>query len=153
MTNTDIGVAVTFILGIGNLLYTWTASKRAVYVNTVTSERVKRIDKIRENVATLCSLCDQWMLHRTQDSTPNLQQQIVRAKNEVRLHLNPDDPEDRDIERLLERLPSWTNSMAPEEYWKLQAILVSATQTKLKCEWEKVKDEAVRGNLPTRKER
>ena len=71
-------------------------------------------------------------------------------KNEIRLQLNPKDAEDQDIERLLARLPSWTNSMTPEEYSKLQGNLVSATQAMLKREWDKVKDEAVHGDLRTK---
>jgi len=147
------GVLVTLILGLINLYFNLRMSKRTAFINTVTSERVKWIAKVRENVSTLCSLCDRWILHRTQESTPDLQQQIEQVKNQIRLQLNPEDPEDKDIERLLARLPSWTNSMAPEEYRKLQALLVSATQTMLKREWDKVKDEAVRGDLRTREQR
>lgn len=146
------GVVVTLVLGLVNLYFNLRTAKRTAFVNTVTSERVKWIAKVRDNVSTLCSLCDQWMLHRNQDSTPELQRKIEHVKNEIRLQLNPNDAEDRDIERLLARLPSWTNSMTPEDYWKLQATLVTATQAMLKREWDKVKDEAVRGDLrPKRK--
>jgi hypothetical protein len=37
--------------------------------------------------------------------------------------------------------------MAPEEYLKLQATLISATQVMLKREWDKVKDETLDGNF------
>jgi hypothetical protein len=144
------GVMVALVLGLINLYFNFRVAKRTAFINTVTSERVKWIAKVRENVSTLCSLWDQWMFHRTQDSAPELQRQIERMKTEIRLQLNPNDPENRDIERLLARLPNWTSPMAPEEYSKLKAILVSATQTMLKREWDKVKDEAVRGDLRTR---
>jgi hypothetical protein len=145
------GVIVTLVLGLVNLYVNLRVAKRTAFVNTVTSERVKWLAKIRENMSTLCSLCDQWTQHRTQDNTPELQRQIERIKNEIRLQLNPNDPEDQDIERLLARLPSWTNSLTPEEYSKLQTALVSATQEMLKREWDKVKDEAVYGDLRTKK--
>lgn len=145
------GVVVTLVLGLVNLYFNLRTAKRTAFVNTVTSERVKWISKVRDNVSTLCSLCDQWMLHRTQDSTPELQRKIEHVKNEIRLQLNPNDEEDRDIERLLARLPSWTNSMTPEDYWKLQATLVTATQAMLKREWDKVKDEAARGDLRSKR--
>ncbi|MFN0313927.1 MAG: hypothetical protein ACKVQA_02645 [Burkholderiales bacterium] len=144
------GVLVTLVLGLVNLYFNIRTAKRTAFVNTVTSERVKWIAKVRENVSTLCSLCDQWMFHRTQESTPGLQRQIEQMKNEIRLQLNPKDVEDQDIERLLARLPSWTNSMTPEEYSKLQGNLVSATQAMLKREWDKVKDEALYGDLRTK---
>jgi hypothetical protein len=151
VTNTEIvlglGVAATFILGIANLLYTWTASKRTAFVNTVTSERIKWIGKVRKNISNLCALCDQWMLFRTQDNSAELQQRIEQLRNEIRLQLNPDDPEDKDIVRLLTRLPNWTQTMTPEDYRKLQDSLVNATQALLKREWDKVKDESMKGDL------
>ena len=103
------GVVTTLILGLVNLYYNLRAAKRTAFINTVTSERVKWISKVRDNVSLLCSLCDQWMHHRTQENTPELQRQIERVKNEVRLQLNAKDPEDQDIERLLGRLPSLTS--------------------------------------------
>ena len=145
------GVFVTLILGLVNLYFNLRTAKRTAFVNTVTSERVKWIAKVRENVATLCSLCDQWMWHKTQDSTPDLQKQIESKKNEVRLQLNPDDPEDKEIARLLDRLPSWVQSMTPEEYRSLQTLLINATQAMLKREWDKVKEEAIRGDLRLKK--
>lgn len=145
------GVVVTLLLGLVNLYFNLRATKRTAFINTVTSERVKWIAKVRENISTLCSLCDQWMLHRTQANTAELQQKIERVKNEVRLQLNPNDPEDRDIERLLARMPSWSNALTPDEYAKLQETLVAAAQAMLKREWDKVKDEAVRGDLRERR--
>ncbi len=147
------GVVVTLILGLVNLFFNLRTAKRASFINTVTSERVKWIAKVRENVSTLCSLCDQWIWHRTQESIPELQRQIESKKNEGRLQLNPSDPEDMEIARLLDRLPSWTSPMSPEDYRSLQMLLINATQAMLKREWDKVKDEATRGDLrPKRKQ-
>ena len=99
------GVVVTFVLGILNLFFYLRTAKRTAFINTVTSERVKWIAKVRENVSTLCALCNQWMFHLTQDSAPELQRKIEQVKNEIRLQLNPNDIEDQEIARLLARLP------------------------------------------------
>lgn len=141
------GVLVTLLLGIANLYFTLKAGKRTAFINTVTAERVKWLDKVRKNVSSLCALCDQWVFHRDQHSTPELQQQIEQLKDELRLQLNPDDQEDQEIGRLLSDLPTWTQSITPNEYAKLRGRLVSATQMMLKREWDKVKDEAVHGDL------
>jgi hypothetical protein len=146
----QVGVPVTFLLGIVNLYFNLRAGKRTAFINTVTAERVKWIAKVRDNVATLCALCDQWMLHRTQESMPELQRRIEQVKNEIRLQLNPNDPEDQDIERLLARFPTWKLSMSHEDYASLQRTLVSATQAMLKREWDKVKEESIHGDLRRR---
>ena len=132
------GVLVTLVLGLVNLYFNLRVAKRTSFINTVTSERVKWISSVRANVATLCALCDQWIWHKTQENMPNLQHQIEELKAAVRLQLNPKDEEDQEIERLLSRLPTWTQSMSHEEYSKLQLILISATQRMLKREWDKV---------------
>lgn len=160
INNTDMkdillqaGVVVTLVLGLVNLYFNLRAAKRASFINTVTSERVKWIAKVRQNVSELCALCDQWVLHPNHQPMPDVLRQIEQMKGELRLQLNPKDPEDRDIERLLARLPSWTQSMSPENYRALQATLVIATQAMLKREWDKVKDEALRGDLRSTKQR
>jgi hypothetical protein len=139
----DFLLWAAFLLSLVNIYFNLRTTKRTAFINTVTTERVKWIAKVRDNVSALCSLCDQWMVHRTQDSTPQLQREIERVKNEIRLQLNPNDIEDQDIERLLARLPSWTSSQTPEEYREVQSALIVATQSMLKREWDKVKDEAV----------
>lgn len=105
------------------------------------------ISKVRENVSNLCSLCNEWILHRTQNTAPELQRQIDRLKNEIRLQLNPKDIEDIAIEHLLTQLPSWTSSVTPEIYRMVENDLIEATQRMLKREWDKVKDEAAYGDL------
>ncbi|QKO21167.1 hypothetical protein [Rhodoferax sp. BAB1] len=141
------GVAVTFVLGLVNLYFNVKTSKRTSFINTVTSERVKWIGKIRTDIAELCALCDQWILHPNHQPLPDLHREMERLKNQIRLQLNPNDPEDQNIERLLDQLPSWTQSSTLEDYLMLQASLVSATQAMLKREWDKVKDEALHGDL------
>jgi hypothetical protein len=142
-----LGVPVTFIIGIANLWSNLITSKRTAFVNTVTSERIKRISKFRENISSLCALCDQWMLFRTQENSADLQHRIAQLRNEIRLQLNLNDFEDKDIESLLAKLPSWTQSMTPEVYLELQQKLVTSAQSLLSKEWDKVKDESVYGDL------
>ncbi len=143
----QVGVVVTLVLGLVNLYFNLRAAKRTSFINTVTSERVKWIAKVRQNVSSMCALCDQLILHPNHQPMPDVLRQVEQVKSELRLQLNPNDPEDKEIERLLARLPSWNQSMSPDEYHKLQALVVTATQAMLKREWDKVKDEALSGDL------
>jgi hypothetical protein len=141
-----LGVAATFMLGIANLIYNLRASKRSAFVNTVTTERIKWISKVRENISKLIALCVKWTYNRPPDMA-DLQQEMEQLTLEIRLQLNPKDPEDKEIERLLDRLPSWRQSMSDEEFHTLQKEITTSTQALLKREWDKVKDEAVNGDL------
>lgn len=155
MTNSEVGlflgVVVTFVLGLGNLWYNLRHGKRTAFVNTVTSERIKWIARIREQVSILCSLCDQWIWFRTQDNTADLQRQIEQLKNEITMQLNPNDAEDQDLIRLLARLPSLTKLIETADFEVLKKALISSTQALLKREWDKVKDESMRGDLRLKK--
>ncbi len=81
----------------------------------------------------------------------------AKRPDSIRIDQRPDLPHEqiegvRPLCFVLARLPSWTTAMTLEDYWKLQATLVTATQAMLKPGWDKVKDEAVRGDLrPKRK--
>lgn len=141
------GVLVTLLLGLVNLYFSLRSTKRTSFINTVTAERVKWIAKVRENVSHLCAMCDQWVSHPDHVATPQRQRDIESKKTEIRLQLNPGDPEDQEIARLLERLPSWSLSLSPEQYREVKELLVEATQRMLKREWDKVKHEAAHGDL------
>jgi hypothetical protein len=140
------GVLVTLILGIANLIYNLKTSKRSAFVNTVTAERIKWISKMRDNISHLCALCDQLVCQPPQDRAEFLRQ-IEQLKNEISLQLNLNHREDQDVESHLKKLPNFSNSMSPDDYWKLQATLISSTQALLKREWDKVKDESTKGDL------
>lgn len=137
-----LGVVVTLVLGLYNLRH----NKRTAFINTVTSERVKWIAKLRENISKLYSLSDKWYRLHPQDYG-EMFREIEHLKFEIRLQLNRSDPEDRELERLLERLPNPRQSMTEEEFITLREALLSTSQDMLKREWEKVKQEAEKGNV------
>ena len=141
------GLLITLCLGLFNLWFNWHISKRSSFVNTVTSERIKWISQVRDRLAELLSVCEQWMMHRTQERTPNLQSQIDTLRAELRLLLNPLDQEDVDVERLLLRLPDWHNSMTPEDFFAIRELLIIACKSMLKREWDKIKDESEKGRI------
>lgn len=146
------GVIVTLFLGVGNLIYNLRIARRTAFINTVTSERVKWISKVRENVSKLSALTEKWLLHRTQE-WQDLFGEMEQLKDEIRLQLNPHDAEDRAISHLLDRFPTWQQSMSKEDFQLLRRELVASTQQLLKREWDKVKDEATRGDLRKLKRR
>lgn len=144
------GVVVTFILGIANLIYSLRSGKRTAFVNAVTSERVKWIGKVRENVASLLAQTEQWVSNLSQERYPLLQE-IDRLNHEIRLQLNPNDIEDRTIEQILLRFPNWRKTINPDDFPALREDLIVATQAMLKREWDKVKEESVNGRLKSTK--
>ncbi len=135
----------TVAIGIATLLYNQSASKRSAFINTVTSERVKWIEKVRKNIAALIALCERRSRTSSGTELEEIHRMIDPLQYEIRLQLNP--IEDQTIEEMLNRLPSHTRSPYADELRDLLNELTRATQQLLKREWEKAKKESVKGDL------
>ena len=57
-----VGVLVTFILGIWNVVANWRSSRRTAFINTVTAERVKWLGTLRENISASHNNCGAMLL-------------------------------------------------------------------------------------------
>ena len=104
------GVAVAFLLGVGNLIYNILLSRRTAFINTVTSERVKWIGKLRENLSNYVGLTHYWFVSK-RDVDPEKLEDILRDLRILRYHitlqLNPSLTADIDqrIMKLVREIP------------------------------------------------
>jgi hypothetical protein len=53
-----IGILVTLVLGVYNAVQNYRSSRRTTFINTVTSERVKWIEKLRQSISTFYGLLE-----------------------------------------------------------------------------------------------
>ena len=60
----SLGIILTFIIGVWNIINNYRASRRTAFINTVTAERVKWIEKLRENISEFCGLTYTWSLSK-----------------------------------------------------------------------------------------
>lgn len=146
----EAGILLTFILGFWNLVYNFRNSKRTTFINTVTSERVKWIQNVRETIATLCGRTYYWLM--TQDELSKEESNQVRKELDelrllVKLHLNPMAKKDIDIMNLIDEIPKYTGLQYEKEMKKLLADIVLKSQYLLKGEWDKVRNESIHGDL------
>ena len=51
-----MGILVALILGVANLVYNYRINRKTTFINSVTSERVRWIGKLRDNRATVAGL-------------------------------------------------------------------------------------------------
>lgn len=135
-------LATLFVAGI-NLGYNITAAKRTMFVNAVTTSRIKWIETVRERVANFAGLTYHWPITplRREDSLHLIKEcDVLRVL--IELCFNPTDAHDQRIIRLVRHIPKLTR---PDQHEELRAAideLVHATQLRLKTEWQKVKREA-----------
>ncbi len=144
-----VGIVLTFALGGWNLVATYRNTRRASFINTVTSQRVKWIEQLRQDISDFCGLTYTWCFSQMEGKPGgyDLLKEVDRLRHVIRLRLNPDGVHDRKIESLIADIPGLTHASKQNELKVALENLTVTTQLLLKEEWEKVKREAEHGNL------
>ena len=134
------GVIVTAVVSLS-------IARRSTYLSTVTVERSKWIEKLRNNISRLISRLHtvDYELYRDDEFAEaerftQMSGEIVEAMALVRLQLNPEGRIDANILALLTAIQ---DHVGGQEYKNLERIFVRHVQWMLKEEWEKVKYEAL----------
>lgn len=146
----DVGILLTFVLGVWNLVYNFRNSRRTTFINTVTSERIKWIQGTREAISTLCGRAYYWLMTQdeiSQEESNNVRKEVDKLRMLVKLQLNPNSMRDRKIIRLVDEMSRYTDKLHQEEMRRLLDKIISESQALLKGEWDKVRDESVHGDL------
>ncbi|MEW4425901.1 hypothetical protein AB1I68_00240 [Paenibacillus pabuli] len=103
---TLVAVIVTLTVGIINLVSSLTTNKRTVFVNAVTSERVKWMGQLRELLSEylmLTTYYEQRPILKGKEQTDYFEK-LIFLKNRIQLHLNPTGDDDKKIIDLTEKI-------------------------------------------------
>lgn len=143
------GIVLTFLIGVWNLRQSWLGTRKASFINTVTSQRVKWIEQLRQDISTFSGLTHTWCFSALEGKPgeDEVLNELDRLRHVIQLRLNPDGTYDRKITALIKQIPDLTHESQREELKAKLAELTEVTQALLKEEWEKVKCEAKYGDL------
>jgi hypothetical protein len=144
-----VSILLTFLLGAWNLVNNYRSTRRANFINTVTSQRVKWIEQLRQDISSFSGLTHTWCFPVLQGKPQEYEvlKEIDRLRHVIRLRLNPAGTHDKRIELLIDTIPKLTDPSQREELTKALDDLTVTSQKLLKEEWNKVKLEAEYGNL------
>ena len=151
-----IGILLTFLLSVFSLIHAWRISKKTLFINCVTAERVTWIKNLRVNIATFCGLTHHFHWSPIGDSErKDIFKKIDRLRILIQLQLNPNEEHHKNIIDLVtNKIPDLAgktggtvliDEKAPLD--KALDELVSASQLLLKEEWKRVKKEAKKGDI------
>ena len=143
-----ISILLIFVVGIMN----WLHARKTAFINTVTAERVKWINHLRENISNFCGLTHYWVHTDLSKEEANATlKEIDRLRIYIKLQLNPNDPSDKDLIRIIDMIPDYTDNSQTEKLKKLTGAAIVSTQNLLKEEWNQVKKEAKKGEITIKK--
>ncbi len=147
------GVLVTFVLGVWNAIQGYYATRKASFINNVTSQRVKWIEQLRQDISAFSGLTHTWCSSELEGKPEEREvlQELDRLRHIIRLRLNPDGTPDRKITALIKLIPELTHVSKRAELLAALEELTTTTQELLKEEWEKVKAESKDGDLSKRR--
>jgi hypothetical protein len=145
-----IGIGATFLVSVTTLRYTLRSDRRASFVNTVTTSRLKWIDSLRDKVAEFIAVTSRLSNMRPVPGDKIAGELLLQRDtllHQIVLHLNPNDPEDQRIKALADHVRELTNqSIVSNELSDGLLQLRDATADYLKKEWNRVKTESTKGN-------
>jgi hypothetical protein len=137
---TLIGITVTFLVSIANLVYSLRNNTRTILVNTVTTSRLKWIDSIRDKVSEYIAVTTR--ISQSKPDIGSLSLQRDTLLHQIVLHLNPFDLEDQKIRGLVDDVRGLTDNGSAPELADALSKLRDATGSYLKKEWNRVKRES-----------
>jgi hypothetical protein len=138
------GIAVTFVVSVANLIYSLRTNRRTIFVNTVTTSRLKWIDTLRDEVSEFIAVTTRLSDHSSPlDKRAELILQRDTLLHQIVLHLNPVDLDDRRIKTLATRTRELSDKGDATGALPVALIeLRDATGNYLKKEWNRVKEES-----------
>lgn len=92
----EIAAILAVVVSVFSIWNAYRIHKKTSFINIVTSERVKRIDKLRGNISSFCGLSYHWAL-TNKNIEPQKNQEIVeefdKLRSLIKLQLNPKEEE------------------------------------------------------------
>lgn len=145
----SLSLIFTFLLGVWNIINNYRVARRTAFINTVTVERIKWIEKLRDNISTFCGLTHTWRSSELEGKSDELEmlKQLDKLRYLIRLQLNPGGEYDKEIESLIAEIPDLTHETQVDRLKGKINDLIVVSQKLLKNEWDKVKEESKRGDL------
>ncbi|UYG05741.1 hypothetical protein OCT51_10400 [Halomonas sp. LR3S48] len=144
-----VSIALTFAIGVWNLVLNYRNTRQTRFINTVTSQRIQWLEQLRQDISSFAGLTYTWSASAMEGKPQEYEivRDIDKLRYLIRLRLNPNGEHDQKIEELMDEVIRTTDPSQSSHLRELLSELTRETQLMLKAEWEKVKLESVSGKL------
>lgn len=149
-----IAAFVALALGIGNMIYSSRINERVRYVGTVTSQRIKWLDDLRNNIAEFCGNSYYWAMTPkiTDEESKNIIKYIDKLRVLIKLQLiEKNDSAKAKIEKKIieyvDRIPDLTHHTKKPELKDAVKLMTVESQKLFSMVWGKIERESIEGKL------
>jgi hypothetical protein len=146
---TLFGVILSFIVGSAGLWISIRNSRKTIFINSITTSRIKYLQDLRNNISEFCGLFYSYnSLVNDNTSLSKEKYEILKESDKLKyriiLSLNPEDTYwDTKMMRLIDEIRDLIESNPTQRI----DDLITITQYLLKLEWERAKRESKKGIL------
>jgi hypothetical protein len=144
-----VGILATLIVSLISLVHSLRNDRRASFVNTVSTSRLKWIDSLRDKVSEFIAVTSRLVDRKPPPGDAKAGELLLQRDtlvHQIVLHLNPHDPEDLKIKTLVLNVKLLTDDEPmSKEISNSLVQLRDATADYLKKEWNRVKSESIDG--------
>ena len=150
------GTIVTFLAVIANLVVAFQNSRdirrnlvTTKYIDTITSERIKWMEKLRSDISKFAGLTHFWVFSiddKQSKEAMAVMNEIDNLRYLIQLRLNPAGEYDKQIIKLIKDIPDLASTKGDVSLLhKAIEELINTSQKMLKAEWTRVKAESIAG--------
>ena len=143
------GVAVNLIIALKNGRDIRRNLVIAKYIDTITSERIKWMEKLRGDISKFAGLTHFWVFSIDDKQSKEaiaVMNEIDNLRYLIRLRLNPSGEYDRKIIELIKDIPDLASEKGNfNPLHNAIDELINTSQKMLKAEWTRVKAESIAG--------
>lgn len=144
-----VGLIFTFLLGIIN----WRSNRRNLettkFIDTITAERIKWLEKLRQDISKFAGLTHFWTFSIDKpdsEEARKVMNEIDILRYLIKLRLNPEGEYDKKIMNLIDEIPNLAAQIEKTPLKTALSELIKVSQKLLKEEWNRVKKESKKGS-------
>jgi len=141
---------IAFVASMTSLYVGIMQNRKTRFINTITSERIKWMEKLRSQISSYCSLCWHYSVFDNKGrrgESIEMQAEIDKTGTMIRLLLNPSESAAVVIIDRIKHMRTLIFKTDIVELLREMEDLTVDSQNLLKQTWEEIKEEARKGNL------
>jgi hypothetical protein len=146
---TLLGIILSFLIGAAGLIISLKNSRKTIFINSITSARIKYIQEIRNSISEYCGLIYRYnKIHNATLDFTSEQADVLKSLDKIKyqiiLYLNPEDKSWDN--KIIEFIEAIRDGIGKDQEDTIRQ-LITLTQYLLQLEWEGAKIESKKGLL------